>query len=528
MRLGHYAAVGTLAWALLLCAGQLFAEKLAVYHTSDIHGYYFLRTGKDGLPHGGFAVLENVLQKEKEPFVLLDSGDFSSGNKEANASDGRYSIELMNNAGKTPKNILGQGYAALTIGNHDSDFGAQTLGQMLGGFNGQVLSVNVDGLQIPGKTILPYKIFDFNGKKVAIIGFSMDGPGMSGMQLKKVTSADWEKLLKEIAAQQPQAVILMAHDSIADPRKPSQVLEALSTAPTAKAEIDVFLGGHAHLQHAQHKLGTPGPLFVESGSMLEGVSRVELDFDDKTGELKQVSSQYIALNPTKWGENKAVRARLDQIEDKSLTKVFASVPQTLYKYPQGPDAAPDVAKKLADQMKKWLEPQERVDFAMFQLPGVRRDLNPGSLTGRDLAELLPYTEYVSTFNITGKKFKQAAQESLKCAEDGKNYSLFAYSDNVYIEYKCRPNKKHPVKITKILLNGKKMSGRKTYRAAAIAHIPDGYFEGAPFKITKNPQKKVYKKTSGELLFDIVEQLPGQNAAEKQLTAPKDVRIKQIP
>ena len=161
-------------WALPLAAvcfcQPLCAEKLAVYHTSDIHGYYFSRADKSGQPHGGFAVLENVLLQEKEPFVILDSGDFSSGNKEANASDGRYSVELMNAAGKTPKNLSGQGYAALTIGNHDSDFGAETLGQMLGGFNGDVLSVNVEGLQIPGKQIQPYKIFNWNGKKVAVIG----------------------------------------------------------------------------------------------------------------------------------------------------------------------------------------------------------------------------------------------------------------------------------------------------------------------------------------------------------------------
>lgn len=510
----------------LCCAVLLDAKSLVLYHTSDIHGYYFSRLDKDGQPHGGFAVLENVLLDEKQPFVLLDSGDFSSGNKEANASDGRYSIDLMNHAGKTPKNLSGQGYAALTIGNHDSDFGADTLGQMLGGFTGEVLSVNVQGLQVPGKTVQPYHIFNWDGHKVAVIGFSMDGPGMSGMELAALTKSDWEKLLQEIQAQHPQTIVLLAHDSIADPRKPSQLLDMLAQLQPASG-IDVFLGGHAHLQHAQRKLGPQGPLFVESGSMLEGVSRVELNFDDDSGLLTSANAEYIALNPAKWGENKAVKAKLDQLEDKTLTRVFAAVPTTLYKYPQGPDAAPDVAKLLADYMKTWLEPQEKVDFAMFQLPGVRRDILPGNLTGRDLAELLPYTEYVSTFNITGKKFKQAAEGSLKCNPDGKNYSLFAYSDNVYIEYKCRPNKKRPVKITKILLNGKKMSVRKVYRAAAIAHIPDGYFEGAPFKITRNKQKKIYKKTSGELLFDIVEQLPGANPSEKQLTAPQDLRIKQV-
>ncbi len=82
-------------------------------------------------------------------------------------------------------------------------------------------------------------------------------------------------------------------------------------------------------------MGDTGPLFVESGSMLEGVSRVELDFDDQTGQLKEVTSDYIVLNQSKWGENKAVREKLDQIEDQSLTRVFATVPATLYKYPKG-------------------------------------------------------------------------------------------------------------------------------------------------------------------------------------------------
>ncbi len=232
----------TLSLAVCFVWQPLFAEKLAVYHTSDIHGYYFSRADKSGQPTGGFAVLENVLLKETEPFVLLDSGDFSSGNKEANASDGRYSIELMNAAGKTPKNVLGQGYSALAIGNHDSDFGAETLGQMLSGFNGEVISVNVEGLQIPGKQIFPYKIFNWNGKKIAVIGFSMDGPGMSGMELKKRCSADWDKLLQEVQAQKPDTVLLLARDSVADPRKPSQLLDILTQTPSAQTVIDVFFG----------------------------------------------------------------------------------------------------------------------------------------------------------------------------------------------------------------------------------------------------------------------------------------------
>lgn len=512
--------------AVFFCAVPGWAEKLVIYHTSDIHGYYFPRLDKNNRLFGGFSIFENVLRSEKEPFVLLDSGDFSSGNKEANDSNGLYSIELMNAAGKSSRNVLGRGYAALTVGNHDSDFGAELLGKMLSGFQGDILSVNLRGLAVKNKSLFPFRVYNWNGRKVAVIGYSLNGPGMGeNLSVRALNSAEWKILLDEVYAERPDAVVLLAHDSIADARKASQILESLAPVLNEKRKVDVFLGGHAHILNTERRLGECGPLFVESGAMLEGTTRVELDFNDQTGVLENVSARYIRLDSKTWGENAETAERLAKIENTSLRKIYASIPKRLSKYPQGEDASADVAKLLADSMKKWLDTREKVDFAMFQLPGVRRDLEKGLLSGRDLAELLPYTEYVSTFSIPGKKFKQAAQASLKCGEKGRNYSLFSYSSNVYIEYRCRPgNHKRPVKITGIYIDGKKLSGRKIYRVGAIAHIPDGYFEGAPFKGYKYPQKKVYRKTSGELLFDLIDQLPSVNGGNKELVAPGDVRI----
>ncbi|MBE6421295.1 MAG: bifunctional metallophosphatase/5'-nucleotidase [Elusimicrobium sp.] len=508
-------------------AFPLAAEKLVIYHTSDIHGYYFPRPNKEEKHIGGFAVLEQVLRQEKTPFVLLDSGDFSSGNKEANLSDGRYSVELMNRAGNSSLNMSGQGYAALTIGNHDSDFGAETLAKTLSEFKGDILAANLENLPLKGKTTLPYKIYVWNGIRVAVIGYALDGPGMTGgMTVHSLHQTQWKTLLKEVHSHNPQAVILLAHDSVADARKPSQIIANLSPVLGENYQIDVFLGGHAHALKTQRYLGESGPLFVESASMLEGVNRIELDFDDETGKLKNTSARFIPLLLDVWGEEPETKAKLDEIEDKSLRAPYATVPVLLPKYPQGSDASPDLAKLMADQIKKWIFSQEKVDFAFFQLPGVRRDVLPGVLTGRDLAELLPYTEYISTFNIKGKQLKKAAEESIKCSPDGTNFSLFAYSSNIEIEYQCRPFKKETAKITNMKINGKKLSSRKIYRAAGLSHIPDGYFEGAPFKIKKNAQKKIYKKTSGEILFDIIKELPGEFYQDKQLLAPNDVRIKE--
>ena len=498
------------------------AEEIALYHTSDIHGYFFSRPDKNGQNYGGFAALESILQAEERPFIIVDSGDFSSGNKEANASDGKLSIDLMNRAGKSPKNFKSQGYAALTIGNHDSDFGDERLGKTLSHFSGDILSMNIKGFQIPNKTVKPYGFYEVGGKKLAFIGFSLDGPGMQGMQLKKVTPQSLENLMKEVLAQNPSAIIFLAHDSIGDSRKPSSFLPTLQGVKLAKENIDVILGGHAHVLQNTHKLGEKGPLFVESGAMLEGTSRVIFDFDDKTGALNSVKAEYIRLDGK---QDEETAALLDEVEDKSLRQEFATVPVLLPKYPAAGDSAPAVARLVAEEMYQWVSPQEKIDMAMFQLPGIRRDLLPGTLTGRDITELLPYTEYVSTFDITGKHLKRAVEQSIKHDKNG-DYSLFSYSENVRIAYKYNAkNEQNPVKITSFTIDGKKVKNKRVYRVAAIAHIPQGYFEGAPFKATNANQKIYDPKTSGELLFDLVKKLDGATPQEKQLKAPAGVQIR---
>ncbi len=503
---------------------SLYAREIVIYHTSDIHGYYFSRSVKEAAVQGGFAVLETLLQRESNPFILLDSGDFSSGNKEANDSDGKYSIDLMNRAGTSKHNFKGAGYAALTIGNHDSDFGDERLGRTLSAFNGDVLSVNLEGFTIPGKNVKPFAVYVLDGVKVAVIGFSLEGPGMRGMKLRQMTEKDWTAIMQEVLAENPAVIVLLAHDSVGDPRKPSVLLPTLRNMPLLRDHTDLFLGGHAHILHNAYPLGEDGPLFVESGSMLEGVSRILLDIDDKTNTLRSIKAEYIPLLEKEIPPDPDTKAILDQIEDVSLRQPFAFVPALLPRYPGPGESAAPLARIIAEEMYQWVSEREKIDFALFQLPGIRRDLQPGILTGRDLVELLPYNEYVSTFDITGKHLKRAIAESIR-RDDRGDYSLFSYSENVRFSYKYNPkNTKNPVKIKSLRINGKKVKNSRIYRVAAISHIPQGFFEGPPFKVTNGRQKMYEEKTSGGLLLDAVGDLPGDSPQERHLTAPQGVQI----
>lgn len=507
---------------LLLAFVGLNAKEIALYHTSDIHGYYFAHDDKQKNKIGGFASLETLLEQETMPFILVDSGDFSSGNKEANFSNGRYSINLLNKAGKNKKNAKHQGYSAITVGNHDSDFGAKKLAKMLNKFKGEVLAAN---LQAKGVKFKPYQIFNIDGVKIGIIGFAMTGPGaVPDVKTKDFTGKELDQISEELLKKGAQTIIILAHDSVSDARKPSLLLDIIKEAPLTRKNLSLVFGGHAHLL----KTSLPLPekiLFVESGSMLEGTTKVIFDFDEETGKLKKLKANYIPLDLRTYPENEKVKKYLNKIEDKSLTEVFAQVGQFIPKYPakESADRSCPLAKMLADEMMLYTK-AEKVDFAMFQLPGVRRDLNAGTLTGRDIAELLPYTEYVSTVDMSGAKILQAVKDSLKYDEIHGSYSLFSYSSNVKIKFTRIDG---VFKIISLTVDGKEIDPAKIYRVAAIAHIPDGYYEGAPWKIEDQNKKLYDDNPSGILLFNIVKKLPGKTPREKTLTPPQDIRIEEV-
>ena len=81
-----------LIFAGLSCSAV--AKTVVLYHTSDTHGFYYPKNNR-----GGFAALSALVQKEKYPYLLLDSGDFANGTIEAKNSKGLTSVRLMNAAG---------------------------------------------------------------------------------------------------------------------------------------------------------------------------------------------------------------------------------------------------------------------------------------------------------------------------------------------------------------------------------------------------------------------------------------------
>ena len=187
---------------------------------------------------------------------------------------------------------------------------------------------------------------------------------------------------------------------------------------------------------------------------------------------------------------------------------------------------------MAEKMYQEIKSKEPgLDLAAYSLNSTRSDLNAGKLTGRALAELVPYDEHAGTFDITGLHLKRAVTESIQYDKDFGCFSVYGYSDNVRISFTCGKNGKN-IRLDKMTINGEEVKNSKVYRMAMLTHLPRGFYEGKPFEVL--PQNipddgtviKHYRDaTSSALLFSIVDKMREEGTA--LFLAPTDVQITQL-
>ncbi|MBN1950985.1 MAG: bifunctional metallophosphatase/5'-nucleotidase [Bacteroidales bacterium] len=165
---------------LILLRPDLSAQKkLSILHTNDLHasllgeGY---QEGEEG--SGGFSRIATQIKKEKtladNPVIVVDAGDFTMGSLfQILEPETGFQLKLMKQ----------MGYDAVSIGNHEFDFGVETLGKYLRnvsqlGIPQLVLSnisVQDDLTELYADSIIKtYEILELDGLRVGIFGLLGD------------------------------------------------------------------------------------------------------------------------------------------------------------------------------------------------------------------------------------------------------------------------------------------------------------------------------------------------------------------
>lgn len=467
-----------LLFAALLFPLALTAKTTVIYHTSDTHGFYYPKDGR-----GGFAALAGLLQQEKRPYLLLDSGDFANGTVEAKASQGIKSVLLMNAVG----------YDASTLGNHEFDFKDPAVEPMLRAAEFPILSANFVERKSGSQPdyLQAYRVFDVDGVKVAVIGLGHEYPTNETKQYKILkTSKVLADVLKEVKKQNPDIVVLLDHNSIDDDKHGTDS-GLLKLAVKHKDDIDVVLGGHAHkiIQNEYHD----GILFVESGCYLQYVSRVTVETDDETGEVIAATSELIPLDVEKTGEYAPVAALAEFLKEPGMDKVLGSAQDKLSRTPtKGNEGDSALNNWVADICRQY----SGAEVFIHNNGGTRVDLEKGTITKRDLVNMHPFGNTITNVKVSGKFLEKFVKFGLAPR------NLFSYS-GLKIEYKLRKGK---VQDLKIWVNGKPLDKNATYIVGTNSYIAGGGSEGWMFKeIADKDKRQVGDDSIQEIMEEAIEE-----------------------
>lgn len=270
---------------LLFMAVGAYAQKhLVVLHTNDTHSCIMplnpnlADTAVAG--RGGFLRRVAMIKEEraKNPdLLLIDSGDFSQGSPFYTMFKGNVEVGLMNL----------MGYDAVTIGNHEFDFGLENMARIFKMAKFPVVCANYDftGTCVEG-LVKPYVIIKRNGLKIGLFGLSPQLEGLVDLsKCKGVTYLDPVEVGNRVAAElkhdkKCDIVICVSHlgwlrpDEMGD-----QKLLASSK------DIDLVLGGHSHsyfkdLRYVNNADGKAVPV-DQNGKNAMYVGKLMLSFDKK-------------------------------------------------------------------------------------------------------------------------------------------------------------------------------------------------------------------------------------------------------
>ena len=233
-------------------------KKLTIYYTSDIHGCFSPIDYATGLPaDSGLANCMAQFQKDGNTLVI-DGGDTLQGSPLT-----YYLSHEARDVTTLPAALLNLGgYDFVTLGNHDFDYGKQTIERYLAALNARCLCANVEGIRGVEKTAV---VTMENGLRVGLTGIitpfvtQFETPeNMAGITVTDAFAAAWQAL-SELRRKQVDLTVCIYHGGFEADVKTGKTLsqtgENQGWRICRELGFDVLLAAHQHMEAENLQIG---------------------------------------------------------------------------------------------------------------------------------------------------------------------------------------------------------------------------------------------------------------------------------
>ena len=403
--------------------------KVVILHTNDTHG---ADLDEEGTSFGmaGVAQLKKDFEAAGADVLLVSAGDSIMGKPLVSADQGKSAIEFMNAAG----------YDAMTVGNHELDFGIDNLKALAKDADFPILCADMT-TEADGKTVFDSNtIIEIGGVKVGVFGLATpetltkaDASKMPGItfpqtdKLYAVAQAQVDELNKAGA----DLIVCLGHLGIDDESIGNRSIDVCEHVNG----IDLFIDGHSHSTTADiiAKVGDTnvvnGAKIVSTGTALANVGVVI--YDQETGTLtdelvpaasytktdadvaKLVDDRNTAVDKV-YGE-KIATTEVDLNGSRSGGAATDPVTKAEMTFPEG-EGVRTTETNLGDfaadailwQARQTLG-EENVDAALTNGGGIREALAKGDISKKSLLAVFPFGNTVATIDVTGAQLLEALE-----------------------------------------------------------------------------------------------------------------------
>jgi 2',3'-cyclic-nucleotide 2'-phosphodiesterase (5'-nucleotidase family) len=431
---------------------------LSIVGTNDLHGAMAPRDGRGGLAtFSGFVNnLRAARARDGGAVLVIDAGDMFQGTLESNLNEGAAIVDAYNAIG----------YTAITIGNHEFDFGPvgpratpkMETDDPRGALKARAAQARFPFLAanlVEIKTVEPVRwpnmqpavLVHAAGVNVGIIGVTTSrtlkatiSGNTIGLAIAPLdtTIADQAARLRARGA---TVIIVTAHaggrctrfDNPADLtscEQPSEIGEVVTKLP--RGTIDAVVAGHTHQGMAHEVLGVP---IIESFSSGRAFGRIDLTI---ARDRPHVASHRIfpprdvcayedagarCVDPARTpGAVHVQYEGKDVAPDPAVERVLAAAidnARHAKQQPLGVSATAPIAREYGEESAlgnlfadMMLAATSGADVALTNGGGLRANLPKGPLTFGDLYEAMPFDNYMVRLRLTGQELARVLAGNL--------------------------------------------------------------------------------------------------------------------
>ena len=387
-----------LSWLLLvpMAVGQPASVRdgdIVILYENDVHGSI------EGYPL--MTALRDEMRRLTPHVAVVSSGDFLSGTPIGSVSKGRYIVRLMNAVG----------YDYITLGNHEFDFGIDTMSQRMTELSAKVICGNFASVE--GKEYyLCQDIRQYGSVKVGFVGLTTPTAPTSSTPLFFQDSVGrWlytfyptnldlvvQRCVDEVRQQGADYVVLLSHLGDTD----------LPKLMAATAGIDVVLDGHSHsvIPHTilQNREGKK-VLWTSTGSNFRNIGRLVIPRDGRpTSELLPTS----AMPPTTNAVADTLRV-IRQVYDAVVHRRVGHSDVRLWrKGNEGNFYDSPMGNFFCDAFLA-LTKLGYTDIALMNSGGIRDEIKAGEILFGDLYSAAPFDNKLCIVEMSGQSVLDALE-----------------------------------------------------------------------------------------------------------------------